>query len=74
MYYSKGEFAKALPYIKVAMKTNSKNPTLLCRGGLILSKAGESLAGKALLQQVLVSNAHISDDLKSEGLKVLQTL
>ena len=74
VYYSRGEFSKALPHIKVAMKTNSKNPVLLCRGGLILSKAGEAVAAKALLQQVMAGNAHISDDLKSEGLRILQTL
>ena len=74
VYYSKGEFSKALPHIKVAMKTNSKNPVLLCRGGLILSKAGETVAAKALLQQAMATSAHLSDDLKSEGLKILQTL
>ena len=74
VYYSKGEFSKAVSHIKVAMKTNSKNPALLCRGGLILSKAGESVTAKALLQQAMASNAHLSDDLKSEGLRILQTL
>ena len=40
VYYCKGEYAKALPFIKVALKTNSKNPELLCRAGLIYEKAG----------------------------------
>ena len=40
VYYQKGEYAKALPYLKVALKTNSKNPTLLCHAGLIYDKLG----------------------------------
>ena len=41
VYYCKGEYAKALPFIKVALKTNSKNPTLLYRAGLIFEKTGK---------------------------------
>lgn len=74
VYYSKGEYAKALPHLKVAMKTNSKNPTLLCRAGLIYSKAGDLSKAKYLLQEVLAGNANISNDLKLEGLKTLQNL
>lgn len=74
VYYTKGEYAKALTHLKVAMKTNSKNPTLLCRAGLIYSKAGDYSTAKLLLQEVLAGNANISNDLKSEGLKTLQTL
>ena len=37
-YYCKGDYAKALPYIKTALKTNSRNPTLLRRAGLIYAK------------------------------------
>jgi tetratricopeptide (TPR) repeat protein len=40
VYYCKGEYAKALPYLKVAMKTNSRNPTLLSHAGLIYEKLG----------------------------------
>ncbi|MBC7828471.1 MAG: transposase [Chitinophagaceae bacterium] len=74
VYYSKGEYAKALPHLKVAMKTNSRNPTLLCRAGLIYSKSGDRSTAKSLLQQVLAGNANISNDLKSEGEKALQNL
>jgi tetratricopeptide (TPR) repeat protein len=41
VYYCKGEYAKALPYLKVALKTNSRNPTLLCHARLIYEKVGE---------------------------------
>ena len=74
VYYSKKEFSKALPHIKAAMKTNSKNPTLLCRAGLIFSKAGDSSKAKNLLQQVFAADTHISSNLKSEGQRTLQTL
>lgn len=74
VYYSKNEFSKALSHIKAAMKTNSKNPTLLCRAGLIFSKAGDSSMGKTLLQQVFAADANLSYNLKAEGLKTLQTL
>ena len=39
VYYAKGDYTKALPYIKAALKTNSKNPLLLSRASLIFEKA-----------------------------------
>jgi tetratricopeptide (TPR) repeat protein len=41
VYYCKGEYEKALPYLKVALKTNSKNPTLLSHARLIYEKVGQ---------------------------------
>ena len=41
VYYQKGEYARALPYIKTALKTNSKNPVLLNRARLIFDKIGD---------------------------------
>ena len=35
VYYNKGEYDKAVPYIKTALKTHSKNPVLLSRAGMI---------------------------------------
>ena len=40
VYYCKGEYAKAIPFLKVALKTNSKNPTLLSHARMIYEKAG----------------------------------
>lgn len=74
VYYCKGDYTKALPYIKTALKTNSKNPTLLCRAGLIYAKTGDKTLAKASLQQALKYNANIADNLKAEGISVLQTL
>ncbi len=74
VYYNKGEYAKALPYIKTALKTNSKNPTLLCRAGLIFAKTGDKAMAKISLQQALQSNPNIAQNLKAESMGVLQTL
>jgi tetratricopeptide (TPR) repeat protein len=74
VYYCKGEYAKALPYLKAALKTNSKNPTLLCRAGLIYEKLGERALAKNELQTALQSNPNIAEELKKESANVLQTL
>ena len=74
VYYSKGDYAKALPYIKTALKTNCKNPTLLCRAGLIYSKAGDKPLAKLTLEEALKSNPNITDNLKNESVTALQTL
>jgi tetratricopeptide (TPR) repeat protein len=74
VYYCKGEYAKALPYLKVALKTNSRNPTLLCHAGLIYEKAGESTLAKDDLRAALQSNPNIPEELKKESANVLQTL
>jgi tetratricopeptide (TPR) repeat protein len=74
VYYCKGDFAKALPYAAVALKTGSKNPTLLCRTGLIYSRTGDKVQAKKLLQQALMNNANIAVNLKADGINTLQTL
>jgi len=74
VYYSKGDYVKAVPYIKTALKTNCKNPTLLCRAGLIYAKAGNKPLARLALEQALKENANIADNLKTEGRSALQTL
>jgi tetratricopeptide (TPR) repeat protein len=75
VYYCKGDYEKALPYIKVALKTNSKNPTLLCHAGLIYAKTGDKSLAKTTLQEALKANANIADNnLKAESINVLQAL
>lgn len=74
VYYNRGEFPKALPYVKVALKTNSKNPVLLSRAGLIYYKAGDKQMAKNLLQQVPQTNAYVSQALKAETLPARQDL
>lgn len=75
VYYCKGEYQNALPFIKAALKTNSKNPTLLCRAGLIYAKTGDRFLAKITLQEALKTNANIADNnLKTESINLLQTL
>lgn len=73
-YYKNGEVAKALPYIKTALKTNSKNPTLLGRAGLVYSKSGDTDTAITLLTAALNQNANISPVLKQECVNALQAL
>jgi tetratricopeptide (TPR) repeat protein len=74
VYYNKGEYAKALPFIKVAMRTNSKNPVLLSRAGLIYFKAGDKTMAKNLLQQASSSQAYVGSLLKTQTSAAMQTL
>ena len=64
--YKKGDYAKALPYIKTALKTQSKNPILLSRAALIFSKAGDPKQAQALLQKTTISNPYVGFDLQKE--------
>ena len=41
VYYKMKAYDKALPYINVALKTNCKNPQLLCNAGLIYAKTNQ---------------------------------
>ncbi len=74
VYYCKGDYAKGLPYMKVALKTNSKNPTLLCHAGLIYAKAGDKTTARNNLQAALQSNPNIVETLKTESTNTLKTL
>jgi tetratricopeptide (TPR) repeat protein len=74
VYYNNGDYAKALPFIKVALKTNSKNPTLLSRAGLIFYKAGDKTMAKTLLQEATNSNAYIAQSLRTQSEEAFKTL
>lgn len=72
--YRKGDFGKALPYIKTALKTNCKNPSLLARAGLVYYKSGDEIAALPLLKAALDKNPNISPALKQECVDALQAL
>ncbi|GEO09467.1 tetratricopeptide repeat protein [Segetibacter aerophilus] len=74
VYYSKGEYSKALPYIKTALKTNSKNPVLLSRAGMIFLKSGEKEMAKNMLQQASGTNSYVGYTLKAETTTAMQSL
>jgi tetratricopeptide (TPR) repeat protein len=66
VYYKQNETAKAFNHIKVAMKTNSVNPVLMCRAALIFNKSGDSDMAKKLLSAVFKTNANLPVGLKTE--------
>jgi tetratricopeptide (TPR) repeat protein len=70
--YNENKPTEAIPYLKEALKTNNKNPTLLCRAGLIFAKAGEKEKGKILLEDGLKNNPNITEDLRSESFNELK--
>lgn len=74
VYHKQGKNAEALPYIKTALKTNSKNPALLCQAGLIYISAGNVTEGKALLNEGLKNNPNIDFTIKQESLDALKKL
>jgi tetratricopeptide (TPR) repeat protein len=74
VYYNKGEYSKALPYIKTALKTNSKNPVLLSRAGMIFLKSGEKEMAKNMLQQASGTNSYVGYTLKAETTSAMQSL
>jgi len=73
-YYEKGDYVKAQFYIKSALQTDCKNPTLLCHAGLICAKAGDKDNAKNYLQQALKNNPNISPFLRSEAEDALNSL
>lgn len=74
VFYNRGEYAKALPYLKVALKTNSKNPILLGRAGLIYYKNGDKQLAKTMLQEAAASKANVGNSLNAETSAIMQTL
>lgn len=74
VYYNRGEYNKALAYLETAMKTNCKNPVLLCRAGLIYAKTNDHQKAKLLLKESMMANANIDQDLKIQGFNALQAL
>lgn len=74
VYYNQDKADKALPYIKEALKTNCKNPVLLCQAGLIYAKAGEKAMAKSFFQEALKNNPNIPGEIKKESLQVMQTI
>jgi tetratricopeptide (TPR) repeat protein len=65
--YKKGSFKEAETYMNKAMRTNSSNPVLLCRAGLIQIKNGKKDSGSLLIQKALQQNPFLDPDLKKEA-------
>lgn len=74
VYHKKGESQKAIPFMEAAMKTGSKNPTLLCRAGAVYAKSGNKTKAKLLLQDALKADPAIDPVLKAESVALLRGL
>jgi len=71
VHYKRGEFSEAGKHITNALRTGAQTPTLLCRAGLIKSKAGDPAAGAALVKKAVEMNPFIDPELKKEALPYL---
>jgi tetratricopeptide (TPR) repeat protein len=71
VYYKRGDFPEALKYMTVARRTNSQNPVLLCRAGLILTKTGKVAEGQALITKALQTAPYLNPEVEAEGKKML---
>jgi tetratricopeptide (TPR) repeat protein len=74
VYYAKGEYANAVPFIETALKTNCKNPELRCHAGLIYAKAGNKIKAKMFLNEALKNDPVIPQSLKMECEEMLRAL
>jgi tetratricopeptide (TPR) repeat protein len=74
VHYTRGKYSEALPFIDKALKTNNKNPTLLCHAGLIYAKNKQTGKAKQLLSEGLKNDPAISPFLKQEAAQALKTL
>ena len=75
VYYKKKNYAEANKMIEKALKTNSKNPSLLCHAGLIKIEAGEYQKGVDLLKLALNNNPLLLDlELQKESAKYLSSI
>lgn len=74
VHYSRGDYAKAVPYIQTALKTGSKNPVLLSRAALIYYKAGKADMAKTTLAQTSLTNPYIDPSLQTEAAALMAKL
>lgn len=74
VYYKKGDDANAMKYIKKAMVTESQNPVLLSRAGLIALKNKDTVNAKKWLTDALKNNPNIDSDLKTEATEALRKI
>ncbi len=72
IYYKKGEIAKSLSYVNAALRTNNKNPALLCKAGLIYVKNGDTEKGEMYIREGLTNHANIDERLIIEAENVMK--
>jgi tetratricopeptide (TPR) repeat protein len=65
--YKRGEFKQADTLIDKALRTNSRNPVLLCQAGLIKVRAGDREKGGALIKTALEQDPYLDINLRKEA-------
>jgi tetratricopeptide (TPR) repeat protein len=73
-HFKKGNASSALPFIEKALRTNSRNPQLLCRAGTIYAANGNKEKARNLLQEGLKNNPVMELRLKEDSKKLLSSL
>ncbi|RZK98366.1 MAG: tetratricopeptide repeat protein, partial [Hymenobacter sp.] len=73
VYYKRGDYKEAQKYMQVARRTNSQNPVLLCRAGLIMSKVGQAAEGRALIEKAVKTAPYLNPEVTAEGETLLAT-
>lgn len=73
-YYQNEDAQNAIPFLETALRTGSKNPTLLCHAGIIYATIGNKSKAKVLLNEALHNNPNMNLALKSEANKILNQL
>jgi Flp pilus assembly protein TadD len=74
VHFKNGNAAKALTFIEKALRTNSKNPQLLCRAGAIYAENGNAAKARNFLQEGLKNNPVMELRLKEQSKKLLAGL
>ena len=71
IYYKQGNFEAASKHIAKALKTNFKDPELLCLAGLVKHKIGSKLDGIALIQESMRLNPQMNGELVNDAKAIL---
>ena len=62
-YYMNKEYVKANQHIKIAMRTNTKNPISISRAAIISAAAGDNISAKKYLVEIQIKDELLSADL-----------
>lgn len=73
-YFKNGEAQKAVSYLQTALKTGSKDPTLLSHAAIIYAELGDKAKAKIMLQEVVKTDPNIEPTLKKESQSLLSKL
>ncbi len=64
--FKKGQYAEALPLMQTALRTGSKVPERLVRGGLVLVANGQHAEGWAMVDQGLALKPYLDESLRAD--------